>query len=322
MPVPIGPAPAGLTQPEQNRRSACLDGLGPAVIRLGKVRRVLGTRECNRSDVEELSAVIDAALPGERFTTDELLAGCFDDPGLVLALTDGSGFVSAVVRTVGDHHVGWVRLLAVDPSARRRGHGRALLAAAEQWAFEQGAGEIQLGGSAPFYFWPAVPGDALEMLCLAEAARYSPIGGELNMTIPTTFRASSPPGMTLHRVVDDGDADAVVSFTDAHWPWWVAELRRGIDQGGCHAAFDEQDRAVVGFACHSVNRAAWIGPMGTDAERRGRGVGHALLGALCTDLMTANFRDAEISWVGPVRFYAKAGARVSRMFRSYRKVKP
>jgi hypothetical protein len=28
---------------------------------------------------------------------------------------------------------------------------------------------------------------------------------------------------------------------------------------------------------------------------------------------------AEVSWVGPVRFYAKAGASVSRSFRSYRK---
>jgi GNAT superfamily N-acetyltransferase len=193
------------------------------------------------------------------------------------------------------------------------------MAAAEEWAFAQGAGEIHLGGSAPFYFWPGVPGDAVEMLCLAEAARYEPAGGELNMSIPTTFRAAAPDGVVLRRVVDDADADVVIAFTEAHWPWWVPELRRGIEQGGCHAAFDEGDRAVLGFACHSVNRAGWVGPMGTDPTSRGRGVGHALLGSLCIDLMTANFRDAEIAWVGPVRFYAKAGARVSRQFRLYRK---
>jgi GNAT superfamily N-acetyltransferase len=283
---------------------------------------VHGIVEHGRDDVADVWGLVDAALPGERLTADEILACCFDDPGVVLGLGDGSGVVSAVVRVLGEHRVGWVRLLAVAPDARRRGHGRALLAAAEQWAFDHGADEMQLGGSAPFYFWPAVPGDALEMLCLLEAARYDPTGGELNMTIPTTFRAPTPDGVVLRRVVDDAEADAVVAFTGALWPWWVAELQRGIEQGGCHAAFDEHDRAVLGFACHSVNRAAWVGPMGTAADRRGRGVGHALLGALCTDLMTANFRDAEISWVGPVRFYAKAGARVSRMFRSYRKAKP
>lgn len=281
-----------------------------------------GISEVDRSQVTELFNLVDAALPGERFTPDELLGVCFDDPGIVLSLPDGTGAASAITRSFGDTVIGWIRLLAVDPLARRHGRGRALLATAEEWAFDLGATEVHLGGSAPFYFWPGVPGDALEMLCLAEAGRYEPIGGELNMTIPTAFRAPTPANVVLRRVVDDPDADAVVAFTESHWAHWVPELRRAIEQGGCHGAFDEHDRAVLGFACHSVNRAAWVGPMGTDGARRGRGVGHALLGALCTDLMTANFRDAEISWVGPVRFYAKAGARVSRMFRLYRKRKP
>lgn len=283
---------------------------------------MLGTVERTRADIAEIASLVEAALPGERLSADELLACCFDDPGLVVGLADGSGVVSAVVRDVGDVRVGWIRLIAVHPDCRRRGHGRALVATAEEWAFDAGANEVQLGGSAPFYLWPGVPGDALEMLCLAEAARYEPWGADLNMSIPTSFRSPVPDGVAVRRVVDDPDVDAVASFTASNWPWWLDELRRAIDQGGCHAAFDEDDRAVIGFACHSVNRAGWIGPMGTDPDRRGRGVGHALLAALCTDLMAANFRDAEISWVGPVRFYAKAGARVSRMFRSYRKRKP
>jgi GNAT superfamily N-acetyltransferase len=197
-----------------------------------------------------------------------------------------------------------------------------LVSAAEQWLFDAGASEIQLGGSAPFYLWPGVPGDALAMLCLAEAMRYERTGSELNMSIPTTFRTPARDDADVRRVVDEPDAEAVVEFVRSHWPWWVDELRRGIEQGGCHAAFDEGDRSVIGFACHSVNRAGWIGPMGTEPERRGRGTGHALLSELCTDLMTANLRDGEIAWVGPIRFYAKAGARVSRMFGSYRKRKP
>ncbi len=281
-----------------------------------------GITELARAQVGDLFALVDEALPRERLTADELLAVCFDDPGVVLWLPDGSGAVSAVTRSYGDFTIGWTRLIAVAPDARRHGRGRALLAAAEDWAYAQGASEVHLGESAPFYFWPGVPGDAMEMLCLAEAARYDATGGELNMSIPTTYRAPVPDGVVLRRVVDDADAAVVTAFTELHWPHWVPELRRGIEQGGCHAAFDHRDRAVLGFACHSVNRAGWVGPMGTDSARRGRGVGHALLSALCVDLMTANFRDAEISWVGPVRFYAKAGARVSRMFRLYRKPKP
>jgi hypothetical protein len=74
----------------------------------------------------------------------------------------------------------------------------------------------------------------------------------------------------------------------------------------------------VGFACHSVNRAGWIGPMATDPRWGRGGIGASLLSALCQDLMIAGRRDAEIAWVGPVGFYAKtAGAAVSRVFRSY-----
>jgi predicted N-acetyltransferase YhbS len=67
-----------------------------------------------------------------------------------------------------------------------------------------------------------------------------------------------------------------------------------------------------------VNRHGWIGPMATDPERRRAGVGRALLGALCADLAAQRLAEAEIAWVGPIGFYAKAGARVSRVFRTAR----
>ena len=70
----------------------------------------------------------------------------------------------------------------------------------------------------------------------------------------------------------------------------------------------------MGFACHSVNRAGWIGPMATAPRVRGRGVGLALLGAVCRDLDAAELDEAEIAWVGPDAFYEKAGATLSRRF--------
>jgi GNAT superfamily N-acetyltransferase len=278
--------------------------------------------ELGRDRADDFAMLVTEALPGERLSEDELVACCFDDPGVVLALADGTGVVSAVARDFDGFVMGWIKLVAVAEDARGTGRGRALVSAAEQRLFDAGASEIHLASSAPFYLWPGVPGDALGMLCLAEAMHFERTGSELNMSIPTTFRAPPPTDAVVRRVVDDPDAKAVVEFTRAHWSTWVDELRRAIEQGGCHAVFDDADRSVVGFACHSVNRAGWIGPMGTDPERRGRGSGHALLSELCKDLMAANLRDGEIAWVGPVRFYAKAGARVSRMFGSYRKRKP
>ena len=43
-----------------------------------------------------------------------------------------------------DGHRGWVYYLAVDPRAQRRGLGRKLMAAAEEWLRGQGVPKIQL----------------------------------------------------------------------------------------------------------------------------------------------------------------------------------
>jgi GNAT superfamily N-acetyltransferase len=273
--------------------------------------------EWGDSRVGDLLDLTEAALPAERLSADELLACCWDDPGVVLGCDDGSGAVSAVVRSFGERHLGWIKLVVVDPEAQRQGVGSRLVAEAESWAYDHGAASVQLANAAPFYLWPGVDTEMLGMLCLAEAAGYQVTGSELNMALPVTFRATPPEGISLRRVLDEAHLAAVESFVGRHWPSWLSELDRAAEQGCCHAAWDEAAGVPVGFACHSVNRAGWVGPMGTDPGRRTRGTGLALLSELCRDLMVARFEMAEISWVGPVRFYAKAGASVSRSFRTF-----
>ena len=286
--------------------------------------------EWPRDRVADLADLVGSALPHEHLSADELLACCWDDPGVVLALPGGAGAVAAVVRGVGDLRIGQLKLVAVDPGRRRLGHGRSLLAAAEAWAAAQGAAEMQIAGAAPFYLWPGVDVHSLAMLCLAEVAGYEVTGCALNLSLPTTFRAEPAAGVVTRRVLHESDVAAVEALVATHWPWWLDETRRGVEHGTCHAAFADPDRPradgeapagpeALGFACHSVNRAGWIGPMGTDPAQHHRGLGHALLGQLCRDLTIADFADAEVAWIGPVAFYAKAGAAVSHMYRTYRK---
>ena len=256
-----------------------------------------------------LAALVTAALPDEELSEDELLACCWDDPGVVLGAPDGSGAVSACVKQEGERRIAFVKLIAVAPEKRRAGTGRALMEALHEWAFEQeGAAEVRVGGSAPFYLWPGVDTEHLEALCLFESLGYWVTGGEVNMRVATSFRAEPPEGVVVRRAVDDADVARVLALIRRVWPWWEDEAARGIEHGCCHAAF--------GFACHSVNRAGWIGPMGTDPDRQHGGVGGAMLAQLCRDLQIAEYDHAEIGWVGPVSFYAKAaGARISRTFR-------
>lgn len=269
--------------------------------------------EWGRDRAAGLSALVDDSLPGEDLSLDELVACCWDDPGVVLATDDGAGAVAAVGRGT----TGFVRLLAVAPHARRLGHGRALTAAAEVWLLRQGCTEVWAGPSAPFYLWPGVDVRATAALCLFEQAGYRAVGAELNMACPTTHRAAAPKGTRISRVIEDADAAAVVAFCSEHFPHWVAELERAVEHASCLSATELATGAVLGFCCHSVNRAGWLGPMATVPARQRSGVGSALLAAACRDLRDGGYPAVEIAWVGPVGFYAKtAGASVSRVFRS------
>jgi GNAT superfamily N-acetyltransferase len=294
---------------------------------------------------DELSALVAAAAPRDVLSADELLACCWEghDLSAVLADPEGRGAVGVVARRFGDGDdsfvVAYVTVIAVHPEHRRQGLGAALFAAAEEWAWAHHALELHLGGSAPFYLWPGVDLGATELVCLAESAGYEATGSELDMALPVTYRADPPAGVVTRRVIADADVAKLESFVQQHYPWWWDETARAVEHGCCHAAFgleadtDDGDDAgtgtgvehgerVVGFVCHSVNRAGMLGPMATDPGRQGGGIGNALVAQVCRDLMIAEFDEVAVSWVGPVRFYAKAGAHTTRVYRTYRKRQP
>jgi GNAT superfamily N-acetyltransferase len=131
----------------------------------------------------------------------------------------------------------------------------------------------------------------------------------INMTIPSSFRRAAPTGVTIERETGDG----AVTFATRAFPEWVPELARAVERGTGFAA-RVGDGTTIGFGCHSVNRAAWIGPMATDPGLQHGGVGAAVLAALCADIEARGMPTGEISWVSNLRFYGKCGARVSRIF--------
>ena len=213
-----------------------------------------------------------------------------------------------------------VRFVAVAPGATGEGRGRRLVEAAHDWAFDHGVRRVVAGGVGPYYLWPGIDVRATPALCLAESLGYRPDGAALDMACATSFRAPAPEGVEVRRVLEDADADAALAFCEtvfADRPAWRHEVARGIEHGACLTAIDAATGAVLGFACHSVNRAGWVGPIGTDATARRRGIGAALLSGLCVDLAVAGYPSAEIAWIGPVGFYARtAGATVSRVFQT------
>jgi GNAT superfamily N-acetyltransferase len=258
----------------------------------------------------ELADLVRASLPDEDLTAGDLLTCCGGEGSVVLGDGDAAAVVN--VRHFGECGVAWILLMAVMPERQRQGLGRALVEQAAEYAQEQGALELHLGTAVPRYVWPGVDFRFTAALSLFESCGFQPYGAEVNMAISTAFRAPVPDGVVITRE----DGDGALELVREHHPMWEDEVARATENGVCIVARDPSG-VTLGLGCHSVNRHGHIGPMATDPKRQGAGIGHAVLGALCADVAEMHdLAETDISWVGPIGFYAQAGARVSRVFRT------
>lgn len=219
------------------------------------------------------------------------------------------------VPGVSPPDAGFVRLLVVDPAARRQGHGIALLAAGETDLRDRGAASVTVGADAPFFLWPGAPATGTALLCLLERQRYERGEANLNMdvdldAVPADAGGWEAPG--------PAGREEVQAWARRHWVNWAPELAKAADQDGLTVARDA-DGEIVAACAHDVNRRGLLGPVAVRPDLIGRGLGVApLLGALHR-MRAAGQRRAEVTWVGPLRPYARIGATLGRVFLVYRK---
>jgi len=220
-----------------------------------------------------------------------------------------------VVATVESGDAAHVRLLAVDPSARGRGHGHALLAAAEEWAREAGHARLTVGADPPYFLWPGVPSTSTAALCLLERRRY--VRGEANFDMDVDL-AAIPPDPGGHALATPAERPEVDAFMADHWANWRPEVLRALDKGNLVVRRDDAG-AIAAFCAFEVNRAGRLGPVAVRPDLLGRGEGRpALLGAL-HELRRRGRRTVAVVWVGPVAPYAAVGGVVGSVYFVYRR---
>jgi GNAT superfamily N-acetyltransferase len=261
---------------------------------------------------DALAALCTAAMPDERLTPGELERTCFGEGDRVV----GDDHAAAVytMKRFGDYVAAWLLLVAVEPGAQSRGLGKQLVAEACDAARAAGARDLHLANAIPRYVWPGVDLANTRAGMLFETTGFTRDLVGINMAISASFRRDPPAGVVVEREAGDG----AVTFAEREYPHWVEELSVGVANGNAFAARREADGETIGFACHSVNRHAWIGPMATEPARQHGGVGSALLAAVCADLDARGVTTGEIAWVSNLRFYGKCGATVSRVFQGGR----
>jgi GNAT superfamily N-acetyltransferase len=137
--------------------------------------------------------------------------------------------------------------------------------------------------------WPGVPAES-PIAALCSGRGYETHEFWQSYDVATSFRAEPPTGITIRRAVHDEDVTRVLLAATSGWPRSADEIARALEHGTCHVALrGDSDPVVVGIGCHSITRAGWTGPLIVDESARRRGVGQALLGQICRDLMIAEF---------------------------------
>jgi mycothiol synthase len=284
---------------------------------------------------DELAAVVallNRASAYASFPLDQVAENLADDrgaePDLRLIVHDDGSPVAAAVGT-GRGAVGFVKLLAVDPDRRRRGIGSALLAELEGRLAARGATTLRVFADSPHYLRPGVDFRDTPFISFLERRGFEQRRAVCNMTADlATARLDTADdearlagrGFEVRRLTAD-DADAFDGYLAERWSesWRVegmTSLRR--DPISTHVAL--RAGRIVGFATHSVSGPGQFGPMGTNDDLRGQGVGAVLLRRCLADQRAAGLAACDIQWVGPKGFYADhVGARITTCYWQYEK---
>ncbi len=222
-----------------------------------------------------------AAVAGEK---------CFGD-GIAGApetrVFERNGCIAGVAVTCGK----WLRILAVDPDARRQGIGTALLGEASVAFAEPGN-----------YLMPGVLMDDEGTRAFFRRQGFTETQSTWNLEVALdgiSADATRP---------SHADAERVLSFVEREFGRiWRFEAAKAFERELPPAFIAEDAGEITGFAVHDVNNRGlgFFGPTGVAKSMRGKGIGCRLLLASLADLRRMGYARAVIPWTDALEFYRK-----------------
>jgi ribosomal protein S18 acetylase RimI-like enzyme len=280
-----------------------------------------------KKDLKPLADLIRASAPGYDFLDASVLDGqIFGDPGydasfVLQALEKGKpiGFLLGVARRQGEKRDGHIKFFCVHPKHRGKKIGNELFSEVERRFQKREAHDIHIG-LCPFpYLITGVDSSDTSTVCFLLSRGYSQDGEAVDMTCDLgklDFAGSKEDQalakqMRVHRVKKE-EWDKTFAAIRTKWPWWQPEIRAALDKGVAFAA--EENGQAIAFAVSEPSNPGWFGPMGTLEAARGKGLGRILLLKCLETIKKNGSKQATITWVGPIAFYAKhCKARISRV---------
>ena len=256
----------------------------------------------------EIADLCERAL-AQQFSSSELEKALFapDQPALVRFSKD-----LGLVATTRDGDSGFIRLIAVDPDQRKRGHGTALLRQAVSDL--EGSLDMTVGADPPYFLFPGVPTTEPELCYLLERHHFAREEINYNVVVDLASLPEEPSEAELLSPAERGMIDA---WSLEHWPNWRREFLRAFDQGSLLVSHDA--RGIACACAFDVNRAATLGPIASRPDLIGKGAGKRLLQGALEHMRDLGYDRIEILWVGPFVPYFRVGGRIGQLFMVYRK---
>lgn len=209
----------------------------------------------------------------------------------------------------------YLRVLAVDPAARRRGIGTALLRDAE----ERGASVI--AAEPGNYFTPGVVDTDETTIRFLRNRGYTEKAATHNLET-TTRRLDDP----ATRRPSHDEADRVLTFIEKDFGRiWRFEAAKAFETNTPQILITEDASTITGFAAYDVNNRGlgFFGPTGVAKDLRGRGLGCRLLLDALSAMHALGYARAVIPWTDALDFYRKCcGAEPAHRFVAFAKPQP
>jgi GNAT superfamily N-acetyltransferase len=121
-----------------------------------------------------------------------------------------------------------------------------------------------------------------------------------------TVEPLSAAGIVVRRAAA-AERSAVVEWARSHGsPGWADECQLAFARLplACFVALEEDN--LIGFACYEATCRNFFGPELVHPDRRGRGVGRALLLAALYAMRAEGYAYAIIGWASSIDFYRRA----------------
>jgi GNAT superfamily N-acetyltransferase len=251
------------------------------------------------------------------------------DPQLMICVEDGDAPLGFVLGSIANE-TGWIRAFVVRPDHRRQRIGTLLFDRIERSFAARGISDINVGWSLPRYFLPGIDITYTPAIVFLDRLGYQ-TNREVRVNMDVTLRdrdfdTSQDEQRLMAQSVrvrrgKPSDRPSVTGLCRRHNNMgWALETGIALDSEPPTVFVAEHQDRICAFATHSVCGPIHFGPMLTSSELRGLGIGSVLLKRCLQDLQAAGLDRCEITWAGPLSFYARSvGAEMGRAFWTFHK---